>query len=99
MSLTPLTGRIVGEKLLRYMQVAGFMQVTAIYDADSLFGRTGWTTKKEMLARYGLELIGEYSVHVNTQHLSTLLEKIEANRPQAIIAWLAGPPAIAFGKA
>ncbi|NMN74017.1 amino acid/amide ABC transporter substrate-binding protein (HAAT family) [Rhizobium sp. 57MFTsu3.2] len=97
--MTPLTGRLVGEKLLRYMQAAGFIRVTAIYDADSLFGRTGWATQKEMLARYGIELVEEHSVHVNTQDFSTLLEKIDANKPQAIMAWLTGPPAIAFGKA
>jgi branched-chain amino acid transport system substrate-binding protein len=97
--ITPLTGRLVGEQLLRYMKAKRITRIVVVYDADSLFGRTGWAIQKEKLARYGIELLKEYPVHVDTKDFSAVLEGIIAAHPQAVMGWLTGPPAIAFAQA
>lgn len=97
--ITPLTGRLVGEQLLRYMKAVGYTRIAVVYDADSLFGRTGWAMQKEKLERYGIQLLEAQSVHVDTTDFSAVMARIDAARPQAVMGWLTGPPAIAFARA
>jgi branched-chain amino acid transport system substrate-binding protein len=97
--ITPLTGRLVGEQLLRYMKAKGYTRVAVVFDTDSLFGRTGWAIQKEKFAQYGIELVVEQPVHVDTTDFSAVLANIDAARPQAVMGWLTGPPAIAFARA
>ncbi|WP_165191574.1 ABC transporter substrate-binding protein [Caulobacter soli] len=97
--ITPLTGRLVGEQLLRYMKAQRLTRIVVVYDADSLFGRTGWAIQKEKLARYGIEVLEAHAVHVDTKDFSPILQGVATARPQAVMAWLTGPPAIAFAQA
>lgn len=96
--ITPLTGRLVGEQLLRYMKAMQFTRIAVVYDSDSLFGRTGWAIQKEKLAEYGIELVTEHAVHVDTTDFSPILARRDADGTHAIMAWLTGPPAIAFAR-
>jgi branched-chain amino acid transport system substrate-binding protein len=97
--MTPLTGRLVAEQLLRYMQSKGITQLAVIYDSDSQFATDGWAKQQRMLPRYGIQLATEQPVRVDTADFGPVLAAISAARPQAIMGWLTGPPAIGFVKA
>jgi branched-chain amino acid transport system substrate-binding protein len=92
--MTPLTGQLVAEQLLRYLQFKGVKRLAVIYDADSQFARNGWTKQRSMLARYGIELATEQAVKVNTTDFAPALQAAAGSGAQAIMGWVTGPPAV-----
>jgi branched-chain amino acid transport system substrate-binding protein len=97
--MTPLTGQLVAEQLLRYMKSRGGTRLAVIYDSDSQFARDGWAKQRGMLPPYGMQLVTEQAVRVDTADFGPTLAAISAAKPQAIMAWLTGPPAIGFVEA
>jgi branched-chain amino acid transport system substrate-binding protein len=96
--MTPLTGQLVAEQLLRYMKSRGVRKIAVIFDSDSEFARNGWAKQRRMLSGYGMELVAEQAVRVHTVDFRPALAVIAAGKPQAIMAWLTGPPAVGFIK-
>ena len=99
MYMTSLSGRLVGEQLLRFLRGLGVRRLAVVYDADSRFARSSWERQHRALARFHLSLIDEAAVHVDTEEFGTVLAGIQSSRAQAVMAWLTGPPAVAFARA
>jgi branched-chain amino acid transport system substrate-binding protein len=96
--MTPLTGQLVAEQLLRYLQSKGVTKLAVIYDADSQFARNGWAKQRAMLARYAIELVAEQSVKVDTTDFGPALQTVSSSGAQALMAWVTGPPAVGLAK-
>jgi branched-chain amino acid transport system substrate-binding protein len=96
--MTPLTGQLVAEQLLRYLQSKGVTKLAVIYDSDSQFARNGWTKQRAMLARYAIELVAEQSVKVDTTDFGAALQAVSSSGAQALMAWVTGPPAVGLAK-
>jgi branched-chain amino acid transport system substrate-binding protein len=97
--MTPLTGKLVAEQLLLYMKSRGATKIAVVYDSDSQFAKSGWATQQAMLPRSGMRLVAAQAVRVDTLDFGPALAAILAGKPQAVMAWLTGPPAIGFVKA
>jgi branched-chain amino acid transport system substrate-binding protein len=96
--MTPPTGQLVAEQLLRYMKSRGVTRIAVIFDSDSAFARNGWAKQQGMLDRFGMERVAQQAVRVDTVDFNPALAAISAAKPDALMAWLTGPPAIAFIK-
>jgi branched-chain amino acid transport system substrate-binding protein len=96
--MTPLTGQLVAEQLLRYLRFKGVKRLAVIYDADSQFGRNGWAKQRAMLGRYGIELATEQAVKVDTTDFAPALQAAADSGAQAIMGWVTGPPAVGLVK-
>ena len=96
--MTPLTGQLVAEQLLRYLHSKGVTKLAVIYDADSQFARNGWAKQRAMLARYAIELVAEQSVKVGTTDFGPALRAASSSGAQALMAWVTGPPAVGLAK-
>lgn len=96
--MTSMPGRLVAEQLLRYLRHKGVKKLAVVYDEDSLFARTGWAKQKAMLTTYGIDLVVEHAVKVDTQDFAPAIEAVTRGNAQAIMGWLTGPPAIGFAK-
>lgn len=96
--MTPLTGRLVAEQLLRYLQQRRVSRIAVVYDADSQFARNGWSKQKAMLASYGIDLSAERAVRVDTTDFAPAFDGISGSGAQAVMAWVTGPPAIGLAQ-
>jgi branched-chain amino acid transport system substrate-binding protein len=96
--MSPLTGQLVAEQLLRYLQSKGVTKLAVIYDSDSQFARDGWAKQRAMLARYAIELVAEQSVKVDTTDFGPALQSVSSSGAQALMAWVTGPPAVGLAK-
>jgi branched-chain amino acid transport system substrate-binding protein len=97
--MTPLTGRLAAEQLLRYMKSRGVDKLAVIYDGDSQFARNGWAKQKAMLAQYAIELVAEQAVKVDTRDFGPALAAVAGSGAQALMGWVTGPPAIGLARA
>jgi branched-chain amino acid transport system substrate-binding protein len=97
--MTSLGGRLVGEQLLRFLRGRGVSRLAVVYDRDSRFASSSWAKQRTMLERYGITLVGEHAVHVDTQDFGDVTTALRASGAQAVMAWLTGPPAIGFTRA
>jgi branched-chain amino acid transport system substrate-binding protein len=91
--MTPLSGRLVAEQLLRYLEHEHVTRLAVIYDSSSQFARTAWSRQHSMLASHGIELTAELPINVDTKDFRTVLSAADASGAQAIMAWVTGPPA------
>ena len=96
--MTPLTGQLVAEQLLRYLQSKDVTKLAVIYDSDSQFARNGREKQRAMLARYAIELVAEQSVKVDTTDFGPALQAVSRSGAQALMAWVTGPPAVGLAK-
>ena len=96
--MTSLTGRMVAEQLLRYLQHRGVKRLAVVYDADSQFAKNGWSKQRALLSKYGIELSVEQAVKVDTQDFSAAVTGVLNSDAQAVMGWLTGPPAIGFAR-
>ena len=96
--MTPLTGQLVAEQLLRYLQSKDVTKLAVIYDTDSQFARNGWEKQRAMLARHAIELVAEQSVKVDTTDFGPVLQAVSRSGAQALMAWVTGPPAVGLAK-
>jgi branched-chain amino acid transport system substrate-binding protein len=96
--MTPLTGQLVAEQLLRYLRFKGVKKLAVIYDADSQFARSSWAKQRAMLARYAIEVVAEQAVKVDTTDFGPAIDAASSSGAQALMAWVTGPPAIGLAK-
>ena len=96
--MTPLTGQLVAEQLLRYLQSKDVTKLAVIYDSDSQFARNGWEKQRAMLAQYAIELVAEQAVKVDTTDFGPALQAVSRSGAQALMAWVTGPPAVGLAK-
>ena len=97
--MTPLTGKLVGEQLLRYLQFKGVRRLAVVYDSDSQFARDGWAKQRLALTRFGIQLVAEQAVKVDTRDFAPQLRLIPGSGAEAIMGWVTGPPAVGLVKA
>jgi branched-chain amino acid transport system substrate-binding protein len=96
--MTSLTGRMVAEQLLRYLQHRGVKQLAVVYDSDSQFAKNGWIKQRALLSAYGIKLVSEQAVKVDTLDFTAAANNVLSSDAQAVMGWLTGPPAIGFVK-
>jgi branched-chain amino acid transport system substrate-binding protein len=96
--MTSLTGRMVAEQLLRYLQHRGVKRLAVIYDSDSQFAKNGWIKQRALLSTYGIELSNEQAVKVDSRDFTAAINGVLNSDAQAVMGWLTGPPAIGFVK-
>ena len=94
--ITSLTGRIVAQRLLQYLSDHDLRRIAVVYDSDSVFARTGWGKQKAMLAGFGITVLTERSVRVDTIDFKPVIDDIASSGAQAVMLWLTGPPAVGF---
>lgn len=94
--ITSLTGRIVAQRLLQYLADHHVRRIAVVFDADSVFARTGWAKQKAMLVKSGITLVTEQSVKVDTSDFKPVIDEIASSHAQAVMLWLTGPPAVGF---
>lgn len=97
--MTSLPGRLVGEQLLRFLRDRGVTRLAVVYDRDSRFASSGWARQRTLLDRYGIALVEEQAVRVDTQDFGGTIAALRGSGAQAVMAWLTGPPAIGFTRA
>ncbi|MFC0306194.1 ABC transporter substrate-binding protein [Rhizorhabdus histidinilytica] len=97
--MTSLAGRLVGEQLLRFLRDRGVTRLAVVYDHDSRFASSGWAKQRTLLDRYGIALVEEQAVRVDTKDFGATIAALRGSSAQAVMAWLTGPPAVGFTRA
>lgn len=97
--ITPLTGQIAAEQLLRYLKDQGVTKLGVVFDTDSAFARNAWSKQQALLAQYAISVAAEQAVHVDTKDFAPAVAGAMADGAQAVMGWLTGPPAIGFVRA
>ncbi|MFN3005351.1 ABC transporter substrate-binding protein [Mycolicibacterium wolinskyi] len=97
--MTPPTGRLVAEQLLRYLRDHGLAKIAVAFDSDSDFNREAWAAQETMLAHYGIEARAVESVKVDTQDFAPTVAAAAESGAQTLMAWVTGPPATGLARA
>lgn len=97
--MTPPTGQLVAEQLLKYFRDQNLTKIAVAFDSDSAFNRDAWAKQETLLDRYGIEAVAVESFKVDNADFSPTINAIAASGAQAIMAWVTGPPANGLGKA
>lgn len=96
--ITPPTARTAAEQLLRYCRDHGLRRLVLGYDGHSLFSRTGVRRQRALADSYGVAVVAEHPVSVETTDFGPLLATVAQSRAQALLAWLGGPAAPALTR-
>lgn len=97
--MTPLRGRLIAERLAQHLAERKIRRIVVTYDRDSTFASSSWAVQQDLLPKYGVEVLGVITVQHGTTDFSEVFAETESTHAEAIVAWVTGPPAIAFGAA
>ncbi len=77
-------------KICEYMKKHGITKIGFVYSNEG-FGKDGLRNIKKVAPKYGIEIVAVEAFGIRDVDMTSQLTKVNAKKPQAIIAWTIGP--------
>lgn len=92
----PSSSSDVAEQLLNFYESQGYTEVFGVVNTEEGSISAAWTDMTASMAERGIELVGTAEVGFATTDYSAAIAQARSSAPDVVMAWVAGPPGVAF---
>lgn len=96
--VVPATAGTYADRILQYLKAASYTKVAVAYDTKSSYAVAGFKGFQAKASQYGVSLVATPEFQTTATEFSAVFNQASAAKPQALIVWATGAPAVALAK-
>lgn len=96
--IVPSTTANYAKKLVDYWVAEGYERVAIAYDAQDVFGQSGYESTVEYAEAAGVEIVFEEAFDPTASDYTAMLTKVRDSSADGLLVWNAGPAAVVITK-